>query len=163
MTADETSDAIDSSIRDLNISQYATKELMYSTIDASIDALNVEQYTTDEEVAAIVSASLNAWIPDVSINDYNNAALKAHTHGNISILDGITDASLEQWVKDTSYGTGDLQEIISGISEVSRVWNASTLAAYFAQASSNSVRFCGDFNASTGEVIDSGTPLKTLD
>lgn len=136
---------------------------MYSTIDASIAALDVTQYTTDAEVAAIISSSLNAWIPNASIAEYNNAAIKAHAHSNANILDGIQDASIEQWIKDTSYGTGTLLELNSGTSTVAEVWDASTLAAYFAQESSNSVRFCGDFDASTGEVIGSGTPLQTLD
>ena len=163
MTENETAAAINSSITALNISQYATKTLMYSAIDASIAALNVSQYTTDAEVAAIVSSSLNAWIPNASIAEYNNAASKAHTHSNAAILDGIKDASIAQWLKDTSYGTGTVLELNAGTSIVPEVWDASTLAAYFAQESANSVRFCGDFNASTGEVSESGTPLQTLD
>jgi hypothetical protein len=41
------------------------------------------------------------------------------------------------------------------------VWDASTLAAYMNQGAANSVRFCGDFNAETGEV--SGETPQTLD
>ena len=162
MTENETAAAINSSITALNISQYATKTLMYSAIDASIAALNVSQYTTDAEVAAIVSSSLNAWIPNASIAEYNNAASKAHTHSNAAILDGIKDVSIAQWLKDTSYGTGTVLELNAGTSIVPEVWDASTLAAYFAQESANSVRFCGDFNASTGE-ISGPEPIQTLD
>lgn len=68
-----------------------------SAINSSIDDLQLDQYTTESEVATAINSSLNDWIPNASIADYNDAVSKKHTHSNIGILNGLTDASIEGW------------------------------------------------------------------
>ena len=133
-----------------------------STVDASAKGLSI--YGAGlmyNELLGYVDDAVQAWIPDASRTAYNTAAVQTHTHSNKDILDGITDASVEDWIRDTSYEQGTLAELNSGVNTTAKVWDASTIHEYVDQTQANAVRFRGDFNAETGVVT--GPEGQTLD
>ena len=128
-----------------------------STVDASAKGLSIYgaglMYA---DVLGYVDDTVHAWIPDSSRTAYNTAAAQTHTHANKDLLDGVTDASIEDWVRDTSYDQGTLSELNTGTNTEAKVWDASTIHGYVEQNQFNAVRFRGDFNAETGVVTDTG-------
>ena len=66
---------------------------------------------------------------DSSMDDFQEAYVNMHTHDNFDILDGITDASVDQW-SASYYTQGTLLELEDGTDEEGQVWDASTLSHY---------------------------------
>ena len=119
-------------------------KLMYDDLFGTID--------THEEnaIVHITAAERTAW---------NNASDNAHTHSNKALLDGITEASVADWVRDTSYGHGTLAQLNAGTDETAQVWDASTITQYVNSLVSGGVNFRGSFNPTNEQIDDTADTL----
>lgn len=101
-------------------------------------------------------------LTDTSISNWNTAYTNNHTHSNADILNGFTDTSIADFIRDTSYGQGSVQDLTTGTDTTPKVWDASVINAYVAQLDANAVRYKGDINAGTGAIVDTQDTLTTI-
>jgi len=101
-------------------------------------------------------------ITSTDVANWIDASNNQHTHSNSDILNGFTDASIAEFIKDTSYGQGSVQDLITGTDTTPMVWDASVINAYVGQLDANAVRYKGDINAGTGEIVDTSDTLTSI-
>ena len=119
-----------------------------------IDASNAKHSHSNKSVIdGITATDVTNWI------DASNAK---HSHSNSDILNGFTDASIAAFIQDTSYTQGTLVVLTAGTDTTPMVWDASVINAYIAQLDADAVRYRGDIDASTGQIVGSQETLTTI-
>lgn len=100
------------------------------TVPTGLEVSN-SPITVDGSIA-LTMASGYAIPLDASLDDFQIAYTNNHTHSNAEILNGITDTSVADWVRDTSYGTGTASDLTTGTGTTAKVWDASTISHFVA-------------------------------
>ena len=111
---------------------YTTNTGTVTSVGVSVPTgLSVSGTPVTESGTIEISMGTGYAIPkDASLDNFQTAYTNSHTHSNADILDGITDTSVEDWTRDTSYNDGTISQLQAGTNEEVRVWDASTIHNY---------------------------------
>lgn len=111
---------------------YTTNTGTVTSVGVSVPTgLSVNGTPITESGTIEISMGTGYAIPkDASLDNFQTAYTNSHTHSNADILDGITDTSVEDWTRDTSYNDGTISQLQAGTNEEVRVWDASTIHNY---------------------------------
>ncbi len=119
---------------------------MYGQIDSSIESIN---------------SSVNALEEHISYVDISIGTLETSVNGLETWKDAI-DSSIPDFIRDTSYGQGTVQDLVTGTDTTPKVWDASVINEFLGILDANAVRYKGDINAGTGAIVGTEETLTTI-